>query len=147
MPDPRLKTYAPQAVRHLAAAGHLLAAGWIVLADQLHHDVRRIALVDVEHAHRMIADHVARGASFGERERVSAVAMEQLDRDVAAELAVVCLPHHRARAGIEPDLRLVAHIQRGRGIAGGDRLRVRGVPQELLDGHDRPCSMPCTTTR
>jgi hypothetical protein len=25
MPDPRLKTYAPQAVRHLAAAGHLLA--------------------------------------------------------------------------------------------------------------------------
>ena len=26
MPDPRLKTYAPQAVRHLAAAGHLLAA-------------------------------------------------------------------------------------------------------------------------
>ena len=26
MPDPRLKTYAPQAVRHLAAAGHVLAA-------------------------------------------------------------------------------------------------------------------------
>jgi hypothetical protein len=25
MPDPRLKTYAPQAVRHLAAAGHVLA--------------------------------------------------------------------------------------------------------------------------
>jgi len=25
MPDPRLKTYAPQAVRHLAAAGHALA--------------------------------------------------------------------------------------------------------------------------
>jgi hypothetical protein len=25
MPDPRLKTYAPQAVRHLAAAGHLLS--------------------------------------------------------------------------------------------------------------------------
>jgi hypothetical protein len=25
MPDPRLKTYAPQAVRHLAAAGHILA--------------------------------------------------------------------------------------------------------------------------
>jgi len=25
MPDPRLKTYAPQAVRHLAAAGHILS--------------------------------------------------------------------------------------------------------------------------
>ena len=25
MPDPRLKTYAPQAVRHLASAGHVLA--------------------------------------------------------------------------------------------------------------------------
>jgi len=24
MPDPRLKTYAPQAVRHLAAAGHVV---------------------------------------------------------------------------------------------------------------------------
>ena len=75
--------------RRRGRAEHDLALLRIVLADELHHDVRvAVAVMHVEHANDVIGNHVARRARLGEHliERLGLVALvEHLDRDVAAE--------------------------------------------------------------
>jgi hypothetical protein len=103
----------------------------------------RSVLVDVEHADHVIADHVARGTRLGHH-LVQCVLVvrgaEHLDRDGAAELAIMCLPHRRGRAGVEAHRQLVAVVA---GVAEAGRIvlvldLVAGMqPQQCLLDHRR----------
>ena len=107
----------------------------LVLADELHHDVRRIGVVDVEHADDVIADHLARRARLGEDlvDDRRALAAEHLDRDIAAELAIVGLPDRCGRADVEQHAELVAlAAQPRRGLVVADPLAVRAQPNQGL---------------
>ena len=108
-----------------------------MLADELHHDVRRIGVVDIEHAHHVIADHLAGGTRLREDlvEDRRPLAAEQLDRDIAAELAIVRLPHRRRRADIEHHAELVAiAVERRLGVVIVDALAVCAQPDHRLRG-------------
>ena len=110
MPDPRLKTYAPQAVRHLAAAGH-------VLADRAR-DGRR---------------------PEGQRPRLARLRRRRFPRHAVGDLdlgaspaAVGCDPlpgAARRRLGVRRDQREALHSRRHRQRGGRrDRVRLRAGP-------------------
>ena len=104
-------------------AGLQRAGPRIVLADQLHHDVRRLGVVDVEHPDHVLAGHLARRAGLGEDllDR-RGPGVEHLDRHVAAQLAVVGPPHRGGRPGVEPHAGLVA-----RAVAEHQRVAIGGL--------------------
>ncbi len=111
------------------------AALGLPFADELHDDIRRIGVVDVEHAHDVIARDLGGGARFGQDlvDHRRALAAEHFDRDVAAELRVVRLPHARGRADVEQHAELVAiALERGRRFVIVEPLAVRAQPDQCL---------------